>query len=107
MKISLLGCLLLICLMPLSQAQDSAKPKSDQVVTQNSPANEDYFFKIRPERAPEADETYCAYIRAYRVKRKFWNSDEVIPAGYTTCIPSKQFEFRSAVETQTESTGDK
>ena len=52
-------------------------------------------------------ETFCAYIRAYRVKRESRGSDVMAPAGYTTCVPAQRFELRSAVITQTEVGGDK
>ena len=52
-------------------------------------------------------EPFCAYIRTYRVKREYRNSDVVSPAGYTTCVPSKRFEMKSAVQVQTESPVDK
>lgn len=50
-----------------------------------------------------SEEEFCAYIRAYRVRREYKGSDVVIPAGQTTCLPSSRFNIRSAVMTQTES----
>ncbi len=48
----------------------------------------------------------CAYMRTYRVKRQARGSDGVVPAGYTTCVPTGRFEMRSAVETRTDSGDD-
>ena len=44
---------------------------------------------------------FCAFIRTYRVRRENKGSDVVTPAGYTTCVPSRRFEVRSAVMTDT------
>ena len=109
MKISVLCCLLFLCLLPVSSAQQSPKPTSDQAATQNSSADDGFFiFKARPDRAPrEFSESYCAYMRTYRVRRKYAGSDVVSPAGYTTCVPAKRFELKSAVATTTQSIGDK
>ena len=46
-------------------------------------------------------DSYCAYIRAYRVKREARGSDIVRPAGYTTCVPSTRFTMKSTVQTVT------
>lgn len=44
-----------------------------------------------------AGESFCAFMRTYRVERERRGSDVVRPAGYTTCVPSKRFELKSAV----------
>lgn len=44
----------------------------------------------------------CAYLRTYRVKRQYHGSDLVSPAGYTTCVPTRRFEMKSAVQVQSE-----
>jgi hypothetical protein len=56
----------------------------------------------RPQRDQEfvssgAEESSCAFMRTYRMERKSRGSDEVRPAGYTTCVPIKRFETRNAV----------
>ncbi|HTR23243.1 MAG TPA: hypothetical protein VMI10_04620 [Terriglobales bacterium] len=48
--------------------------------------------------ASEAGDRACAYMRTYRVKRHRRGWDVVGPAGYTTCVPMRRFEMRSAVE---------
>jgi hypothetical protein len=102
MKIFGLCFLLFVCLAPIAQAQDSPKPTNDQAVLQNSPDGERYFT-VKPDRAtPEVAESFCAYMRTYRVRREHRGSDAVRPAGYTTCVPSKRFEVRSAVQVQSE-----
>jgi hypothetical protein len=52
---------------------------------------------------PDSSGSSCAYMRTYRVKRQVRGSDAVSPAGYTTCVPTRRFEMRSAVETHTNS----
>ena len=47
----------------------------------------------------DAENPGCAYMRTYRVKRRRRGSDVVGPAGYTTCVPMRRFEMRSAVQT--------
>ena len=44
----------------------------------------------------------CAYLRTYRVKRHYRGSDVVSLAGYTTCVPIRRFEMKSAVQVQSE-----
>jgi hypothetical protein len=56
---------------------------------------------------PETGQKFCAYIRAYQVRREYKGSDVVTPSGYVTCLPSSRFEVRSAVITQTEPSLDK
>lgn len=56
-----------------------------------------------PDSLDGANANACAYMRTYRVKRQTGGSDAVAPAGYTTCVPTRRFEMRSAVETRTES----
>jgi len=107
MKIKILCCLLFLCLSPISLAQESPKPENDQAAVENSGGGE-FIFKATPDRAsPEFSEKYCAYMRTYRVRREYADSDVVSPAGYTTCVPSKRFELKNAVVSQTESAGDK
>jgi hypothetical protein len=104
MKILSLCCLLFVCLVSVSEAQESSKPRTDHATVQDSWSGDTYyFFRSRPDNPYGAStENYCAYIRAYRVRRETPNSDAVAPAGYTTCVPSRRFEIKSAVEVQTE-----
>jgi hypothetical protein len=104
MKILLLCCLLFVCVAPVSQAQESSKPKTDQATVQDSRSGDTHhLFNSKPDNPYGAiAENSCAYIRAYRVRRESPNSDVVTPAGYTTCVPTRRFEFKSAVEVQTE-----
>jgi hypothetical protein len=41
----------------------------------------------------------CAFMRTYRVKREFRDSDVTRPAGYTTCVPAARFTMKSTVWT--------
>ncbi len=94
--------LLLFGLLATTQAQTSSTPlQSDPPTAQESRSTEPFYFHLEPDRVrPEAVESYCAYMRTYRVKRQYRGSDVVSPAGYTTCVPSKRFELRSAVQVQ-------
>src|ERR1035441_4522009 len=103
MKIFGLCFLLFVCLAPIAQAQDSPKPANDQAVVQNSPAAADrMILSLDSKVPPPGPDSYCAYMRTYRVKRDHPGSDATRPAGYTTCVPSKRFEVRSAVQVQSE-----
>ena len=42
----------------------------------------------------------CEYLRVYRVRRPYVNSDVTVPSGYTVCVPSWKTQVRSAVQTQ-------
>jgi hypothetical protein len=102
MKIFGLCFLLFVGLAPISQAQDSPKPKSDQAAIENAPAPADrIILNLDSELSPNPY-SYCAYMRTYRVKRDHPGSDMTRLAGYTTCVPSKRFEMRSAVQVQSE-----
>jgi hypothetical protein len=123
MKILGLCFLLFVCLSSFSQAQNSPNqdsanpPKNNQATGQNSPFI-DHLSLSRDSQSTShlrlhavdrydvssynLSEPFCAYMRTYRVKREYRNSDAVSPAGDTTCVPSARFEVRSAVEVQGE-----
>jgi hypothetical protein len=117
MKMMRLGLLLLfsICFAGISCAQDfgsqsSVKAKapgqeSDLVAAQVVPGVGDrLIYNLRSDLfTPDSSGSSCAYMRTYRVKRQARGSDAVVPAGYTTCVPTRPFEMRSAVETHTDS----
>lgn len=42
----------------------------------------------------------CEYLRVYRVRRPYVNSDVTVRSGYTVCVPSWKTQVRSAVQTQ-------
>ncbi len=104
-----------------SQGQDSrktksAKPQSDLLAAQVTGVADDRLtndrllinMNMKPDTPDSLDNANsCAYMRTYRVKRQARSSDTVAPAGYTTCVPMRHFEMRSAVETRTGSDGDK
>ncbi len=92
--------LLLFCLFAGARAQTSSSQlNTDKPIAQDARSTEPYYFRLEPGRTQPA-ESFCAYMRTYRVKRQYRDSDVVSPAGYTTCVPSKRFELRSAVEVQ-------
>jgi hypothetical protein len=106
-KIALLVSVL-SCAAAFLQGQESPfQHRSDQTTTQNSSEPEYYhhldFERFRVKDADvyvypaERDQEYCAHIRAYIVRREHQGSDVVVPSGYVTCVPSKRFEFKSAV----------
>jgi hypothetical protein len=111
-------CLLLLLSLSLagiSYGQDvgnqsSAKAKaprqeSEPVAAQVVPGVGDrLIYDLRSDWfMPDSSGSSCAYMRTYRVKRQARDSDAVAPAGYTTCVPTRRFEMRSAVETHTNS----
>jgi len=102
MKIFGLCFLLFVGLAPISQAQDSPKPKSDRTTIENAPALADRIILNLDSELSPSPYSYCAYMRTYRVKRDIPGSDLTRLAGYTTCFPSKRFEMRSAVQVQSE-----
>jgi hypothetical protein len=106
MKTLGLSILLASCLTPISLAQEPARPvKDDQAALQNlSPDAEpgDSMQLDNDRNVPEPGTTYCAFMRTYQVRRKHRGSDVVRPAGYTTCVPTKRFELKSAVQVQPE-----
>jgi hypothetical protein len=91
-----------------SSEAKSSRPQSDFSTAHFADGTEDRLvFNIKPDSfTPDSSDTSCAYMRTYRVKRQARSSDVVAPAGYTTCVPTRRFEMRSAVETRTDSGGD-
>ena len=102
MKIFGLCFLLFVWLAPILHAQDSPKPKSDQAAIENAPAPADRIILNLDSELSPSPYSYCAYMRTYRVKRDHPGTDMTRLAGYTTCVPSKRFEMRSAVQVQSE-----
>jgi hypothetical protein len=95
---------------PDSSKAKSSKPQSDLLAAQVADGAEDrliFNMNMKPD-APDSPDNAntCAYMRTYRVKRQARGSDAVAPAGYTTCVPTRRFEMRSAVETRTDSRDD-
>ena len=131
MKLGLL-CLLMVCLAGLCYAQSAAdqdspnraSPKQDsskQGSPKPKPAAQDSDFLASPVAhgaadrlilgmtdsfLPDSSGSSCAYMRTYRVKRQQRGSDAVAPAGYTTCVPTRHFDVKSAVQTQTDAGDD-
>ena len=62
-------------------------------------AEDRLIFKLDSDQ-PDSLNNACAFMRTYRVKRRWRGSDAVSPAGYRTCVPVRRFEMRSAVETR-------
>ena len=106
MKTMGLSILLASCLVPISLAQQLVRPvKDDPAALQNlSPDAEpaDSMQLDNDRNFPAPGTTNCAFMRTYQVRRKHRGSDVVRPAGYTTCIPTKRFELKSAVQVQPE-----
>lgn len=100
MKAGVLCTLFFVSLMPVSWSQESPKPTKDAGAIQRSPVTtEAYHFKIEPEPAGD-QQLFCAYMRTYRVKREYQDSDFVRPTGYAECIPTQRFEVKRAFEIQ-------
>ena len=108
---------LAVCLAGVSYAQDAANQDSSKVksssLKSDLPAarvmpgvSDRLIYGLRSDLfTPDSLGSSCAYMRTYRVKRQERGSDAVAPAGYTTCVPTRHFEMRSAVETRTDSGG--
>jgi hypothetical protein len=41
-------------------------------------------------------DSFCAFMRTYRMKREERGSDATRPAGYTTCVPVQRFGVKRA-----------
>jgi hypothetical protein len=96
-------CLVLLCLATASRAQTPSRPTNDAVTDQDSQASlKPFALKSATGdlRTGDNAETFCAYMRTYRVKRKYRGSDVVRPAGYTKCVPTQRFELRTAVQVE-------
>jgi hypothetical protein len=102
-----LSILLASLLVPISRAQEPAQPeKHYQAAFQNllPDAESAAYMQLRRydrESLPDGD-SYCAFMRTYRVRREQRGSDAVRPAGYRTCVPTRRFELRSTVQIQPE-----
>ena len=48
----------------------------------------------------EQNDVACYTIRAYRVARVSPDSDTTEPAGYSTCLRSSRFQFKTAVDSR-------
>jgi len=100
MKTPVFCYLLFVGVISISQAeelQSPATPKIDPPAVQSSPSRVRNFandiFSNRTE--------ICEYLRVYRVRRPYSDSDIVVPSGYSECVPSKGSGLKSAVETRT------
>ena len=49
-------------------------------------------------------DSFCAFMRTYRVKRESRDSDVTRPAGYTTCVPASRFAVKRSVSPRLELT---
>lgn len=97
-----------IFLTPICHSQESSAAKNAPTTVENSPAAADgIVLDLNSSSTTAGPEHSCAYMRTYRVKRDRPASDMTRPAGYTTCVPFKRFEVRSAVQVQDESTAHK
>jgi hypothetical protein len=81
------------------QAKTTPTPKIDQQAVKSSPLivrnfGNDVF-------TTETDKV-CEYLRVYRVRRPYSDSDIVVPSGYAECVSIKGVGLKSAVETRTE-----
>jgi hypothetical protein len=103
MKTPVFCRLLFVGVISISQAEElqppaKATPKIDQPAVQSSPSRVHNFAN---DMFTNRTETVCEYLRVYRVRRPYSDSDIVVPSGYTECVPSKGSGLKSAVETRT------
>lgn len=102
MKTPVFCYLLFVGVIAISQAEElqppaKATPKIDPPAVQGSPSRVHNFANDMFESRTEI----CEYLRVYRVRRPYSDSDIVVPSGYTECVPSKGSGLKSAVETRT------
>ncbi len=116
-------CLLMACCTPLCVAQQAENrdwpdtARATPQMSERGPADHPVFLRpahltphlrlyrvdpgiSSPVFMDDFSQPFCAYLRTYRVRRDYQNSDVVRPSGYATCIPAKRWELRTAVETQ-------
>ena len=83
---------------PLERLESSQPPQL--MVNQNKSSKILFFpapsrgFVIPPDQL--ADGATCYAIRSYVVARDTKNSDSVHPVGYSTCVPAKKVQLKSA-----------
>jgi hypothetical protein len=108
MKTLGLSFILSICLASLGHAQaagdqnsHTTKPSAEKPGLVTDPvaggAADRLILNLNSDQ-PDSANSSCASMRTYRVKRRGRGSETVGPAGYTTCVPMRRFEMRSAVE---------
>ena len=99
-------CMVLSCLVEAVQAQTPSEPsKSRQPILEGPPPTPGFsILNYRADRRiwGATSDFYCAYMRTYRMQKKYRDSDVVSPAGYTTCVPANRFELRTTIQTETE-----
>jgi len=103
MKTPVFCHLLFVGAMSISQAEElqppaKATPGIDPPAVQRSPSGIHNFVN---DMFTNGTDTVCEYLRVYRVRRPYSDSDIVVPSGYTECVPSKGSGLKSAVETRT------
>ena len=97
-----------ICVAQVCYAQDtsnqiSVAPASQDGTILSAPVAGSAMDRLIFNLKADSTDNFCAYMRTYRVKRRWPGSDAVAPAGYATCVPTRRFEVRSAVECHTDS----
>jgi hypothetical protein len=85
----------------MTQAQDlnPHRTAAPQKIVHQSSASVPTSFSRDFYIANETDKI-CEYLRVYRVRRPYRDSDVTVPSGYTVCVPSWKTSVRSAVETR-------
>lgn len=101
MKI-LAPCMLTPLLLLSVAAQEKSRTLSQDFdfVNLSESRDKNRFETAAPEReaaSMDSPDSFCAYLRTYRVKREAKGSDAVRPAGYSKCVPSARFTVKSAV----------
>jgi hypothetical protein len=95
--------LLLPAVVASAAAQEQAKDSTaaDKAIIQEwrAHANEPDSATIQGDRfilSFDDRDSFCAFMRTYRVKRDERGSDVTRPAGYTTCVPVQRFGVKRA-----------
>ncbi len=112
MKTLALSLLLLLpALVVSAAAQGPAKDSTaaDNVIIQEwqAHANQPDSTTIQGDRfilSFDDRDSFCAFMRTYRVKREYRDSDVTRPAGYSTCVPVSRFAVKRSANPRLELT---
>jgi hypothetical protein len=98
MKTPVCCVIFFFCVATMTQAQDSQpKASAQQFTAQNSTSS---LVNSSPNLATNETERGCYYLRVYKVRRPYRDSDVTVPSGYTVCTASANRELKNAVETR-------
>jgi hypothetical protein len=106
MKASLLYCIVFIGGFGLFARAQQSQPvngvlkysKAAEAADRSVSKSNKSLPSLWPEASTANDSNVCAFIRTYRVMRPYRDSDFVERDGYSTCLPSRRFDLKTALE---------